>query len=92
MLDRDRWKKELAEKGWTETMVSSCREFLEPLLNYSKSERQFLENLLDRGEITPELITDDPRLREIILEHPRLAWRARQVRENSKRGSSSGRK
>jgi hypothetical protein len=41
---------------------------------------EFLEKLLDRGEIDPALLTSDSELAERIMVHPGLLWKATNVR------------
>ncbi len=52
-------------------------------------EREFLERLNAKGEILPEVLTDDERLREIIRTHPGLLWKALNVQKL--RGTSHAR-
>jgi len=61
--------------------VKECQEALEGLLPFTEPEMEFLNRLLDRGEIVPSLLTDDPDMAERILQHPCLQWKALNVRE-----------
>jgi hypothetical protein len=45
---------------------------------------EFLNRVLDKGEITPELLTDDADLQDHIRLHPLLEWKAVNVREFKK--------
>ena len=63
-----------------EALVEKCRTALSTLLPFTDSESGFLDNLLEAGQIRPELLTDDVELRRSIHSHPLLAWKARHVR------------
>lgn len=73
-------EKDLA--AWVEQLVSVCRSRMSVLLPFRKNESEFLSRLNEKGEIFPELLTDDGRLREVIRAHPGLHWKALNVREH----------
>lgn len=50
------------------------------LLSLTESEMEFLNRLIDKGEIEPSLLTDDPGMVDRILQHPCLQWKALNVR------------
>ncbi len=54
---------------------------LAPLLMFTASEKDFLDRLLDYGEIAPLLLTEDMELTERIRLQPALEWKAKNVRE-----------
>ncbi|MGO9837808.1 MAG: hypothetical protein ACLP1X_26770 [Polyangiaceae bacterium] len=56
------------------------------VLPLRKNEMQFLDRLLDEGEIAPKLLTDDPELVARIAKHPGLGWKALNVQQHKKRG------
>jgi hypothetical protein len=62
-------------------LVEECRLFLSAVLPLNEAERNFLDLLLDRGEIDPTLLTDDPELQERIGNQPLLEWKAANVRK-----------
>lgn len=66
-------------------LVEKCRDALELVLPLSKSEMEFLDRLLDEGEIQPSLITSDKDLQEIIKRHPLLEWKALNVKQYKKK-------
>jgi predicted nucleotidyltransferase component of viral defense system len=66
---------------WSSQMVKECREALKVVVPFSDSEREFLNCLLDRGEIKPELLTSDAEIQERIHRHPLLEWKALNVRK-----------
>ena len=61
-------------------LVEDCRNFLAGLLPFTEAEMEFLNRVLDEGEITPELLTTDEVLQERIRRHPLLEWKALNVR------------
>lgn len=70
---------------WATNLVAECRTALDRLLPFTKSELDFLNRILDYGEIEPLLLTDDPDLADRIARHPLLAWKARNVRKYRKK-------
>ena len=67
---------------WTQGLVSNCHELLEMVLPLTSQESEFLERLNARGEVAPELLTDDARLTNIVRTHPGLMWKAVNVRQH----------
>lgn len=67
---------------WAQQLIQDCRKAMAVVLPLSGHERQFLDDLLDRGEIRPELLTDDPAMRHRITRHPAILWKAQNVREH----------
>jgi hypothetical protein len=65
-------------------LVKECRDKLSVVLPLKDSETEFLNRLLDEGEIVPSLLTPDHDLQERISRHPLLAWKALNVREYKK--------
>lgn len=67
--------------GWAESMVGECRERLRVVLPFNEAEREFLDRLLDDGEIEPSLLTEDEELAGRIRNHPGLKWKALNVKK-----------
>jgi predicted nucleotidyltransferase component of viral defense system len=67
---------------WTEALIAECHKLLAMVLPLTDQEREFLERLNGKGQIFPEVLTDDERLREIIRTHPGLLWKALNVRQH----------
>jgi len=65
-------------------LVEQCRKELAVVLPFSKSEHEFLDHLLDRGEIRAHLLTNDPDLQNRIASHPLLEWKAQNVRQHKR--------
>ena len=70
---------------WVEKIIEECRHRLEIVLPYKDNELEFLNRLLDKGEIVPDLLTDDEGLAEIIRFHSGLKWKALNVCKYSER-------
>jgi hypothetical protein len=63
-------------------LVEGCRRVLTAVLPFSESEKKFLDAILDKGEIVPQLLTDDKLLQERIQRHPILLWKALNVQQH----------
>lgn len=63
-------------------MVADCRDILGRLIPFQPDEKKFLDKLLDRGIVDPELLTDDAEFARRIGEHPLLEWNAENVRKH----------
>jgi hypothetical protein len=53
----------------------------ESLLDWTRSEREFLDRLLDRGEVAATVLADDPARQALICGQPLLQWKALNVRK-----------
>lgn len=67
---------------WMDRLVDECRERLAMVLSFEPNEREFLERVLERGKIVPELLTDNNELAKRIRQHPQLLWKALNVRKH----------
>ena len=68
-------------KSWSKKLIDVCRNNLTEIIKFNANETSFLTNIIDHGEITPELITQDKSLIELIKVHPVLLWKAVNVKE-----------
>ena len=66
-------------RQWIALLVNECRRALSALLPFKEAELEFLNLLLDRGDIKPALLTMDEELAEKIAHHPGLKWKALNV-------------
>jgi len=64
---------------WASRIVDETKDAFGRLLPLRGHEVEFLDRLLDQGEIHAELLTDDPGMRELIFRHPLLRWKALNV-------------
>lgn len=63
-------------------MIEQCRKGLQRLLPFSDKEREFLDRLLDYGEICPRLITLEDDMIALIANHPGILWKALNVKNH----------
>lgn len=68
--------------SWAKKIVAECRDLLTAVLPLKTQEVEFIRRLNDQGEIAPDLLTDDERMRSIIQNHPGLKWKALNVRKH----------
>lgn len=66
--------------NWIEETVALCRERLAFLFDLTPNEQEFLDRLLDNGEIDASLLNVAPEVQERISAMPMLAWKAQHVR------------
>jgi predicted nucleotidyltransferase component of viral defense system len=69
------------QENFGKGLVEDCRNFLAGLLPFTEVEMEFLNRLLDKGKIAPELLSIDEDLQDHIRRHPLLEWKAVNVRE-----------
>lgn len=79
LLRRDFLQKFGPTTTWAVRLQDEIRQALQVVLPLEKSEREFMDRLLDHGEIAPSLLTVDKELAERIRIHPALAWKALNV-------------
>ena len=70
-----------APVSYGKRLVKECRDKLSVVLPLTDSETEFLNLLLDKGEIAPSLLTSDKDMQDRISRHPLLEWKALNVRE-----------
>ncbi len=63
-------------------LVRECSDALSIVLPFQETEREFLDLLLERGEIDASLLTADKALQQSIENQPLLKWKALNVRRN----------
>jgi hypothetical protein len=67
--------------AWVARLVAECRDGVAALLPLTEAEREFLDRLLDHGEVKARLLTGDADLADRIRRHPGLEWKAQNVRQ-----------
>ena len=68
-------------EAWASHLVDECRKAISLVLPFTEGEREFLDRILDHGEINPSLISKDENMVDKIRNHPGLQWKALNVRE-----------
>lgn len=81
-LPREYFGGKAAIYAWIEETVALCRERCEFLLDLTEAERDFLDGVLDRGEVNSDLLDTSPDLRARISAMPMLAWKCQNVRRH----------
>lgn len=66
---------------WASRLVKECRQAISIVLPFSEGEHEFLDRILDHGDIKPSLITANEEMTKRIQIHPGLQWKALNVRE-----------
>ena len=72
-------------EAWAKTLVETCREKFKAVLPLAENEKQFLDRLLEHGQIEPSLLTEDQQMCDRIQSHPGLQWKALNIRKHSNR-------
>ncbi len=67
---------------WGARLVEECRSALGIVLPFLPTELEFLDRLLDHGEVVPSLLTSDTALGDRIRQQPMLAWKATNMRRH----------
>ena len=78
----DDWDRE----AWASRLVDECSRAISLVLPLTEREREFLDRILDHGEINPSLITNDEDMAHKIRNHPGLQWKTLNVREFKGKG------
>jgi predicted nucleotidyltransferase component of viral defense system len=68
--------------GYGGRLVNECQAKLEAVLPLSDTEREFLDLLLEKGELDPSLLTHDKALQKRIQSQPLLQWKALNVKRH----------
>lgn len=76
VLRRDKLREVGNAVEWARQLVLETRESVARLLPFTDAENEFLDRLLDYGEIQPLLLTRDDELAQRINQHPNLKWQA----------------
>ncbi len=66
-------------------LLAECEAALQVVLPLEQHELDFLERLLEYGDIVPELLTTDEAMQERIRSHPALSWKAQNVKSYKSR-------
>ena len=80
MLSRNRLNTIESTRSWAQQLVEECQAAFEPLLPLNSNEIEFLNLLLEKGELLPNLLTQDEALIENINSHPGLKWKILKVK------------
>ena len=78
-------KKNISPAKFGEKLLNNCRKALSLVLPLKDTEMEFLNRLLDKGEIIPSILTSDKTLIRNIKKQPLLEWKALNVRQYKKK-------
>lgn len=77
--------------SWTDDLVRETRQLMKTVLPLRYHELEFLDRLNGRGEVAPELLTDDPALQARLRSHPGLRWKAQNAKQHEGAAGASKR-
>ncbi len=60
---------------WTNTLLQGCKNALRQLLPFHASEKNFLNQLYNHGNLEATLLTSDQKMIQKIHSHPLLQWK-----------------
>jgi predicted nucleotidyltransferase component of viral defense system len=89
LLRRDSTAESGDVSAFSERLVQECRDRLAAVLPLSEAEREFLDNVLDRGAISTSLLTEDAGAATRLARHPLLQWKALNVRQHIQKQASA---
>jgi len=67
---------------WAQNLVDECRTGLSAMLPLKSNESEFLDLILDHGDVRSDLLTTDHEMQERIRTHPGIQWKALNVRKH----------
>jgi predicted nucleotidyltransferase component of viral defense system len=86
VLPKDTLKKGLDWPAWIGHMLAECQRGLQRILPLRENEREFLDRLLDHGEIKAPLLTESTAMIDTINSHPLIHWTSQlAIRNKGKR-------
>lgn len=77
-------KKNTSPAQFGKKLLNNCKKAISAVLPLKDTEIQFLNHLLDNGEIVPSILTSDKTLRRKIKKQPLLEWKALNVKQYKK--------
>jgi hypothetical protein len=78
-------KKDISTAQFGEKLLNNCKKALSAVLPLKDMEMEFLDRLLDKGEIIPSLLTSDKTIIRKIKKQPLLEWKALNVEQYKKK-------
>ena len=82
VLHRDAIPEAVGSEEYGKNLVEGCRKALSAVLPFTEAERDFLDLLLEKGEVEPTLLTTDKTLQDRIQRQPLLKWKSVNVRRH----------
>lgn len=81
-LNRRFTEKQGSPAEYGERLLKECQEKLKAVLPLNDPEREFLDLLLEKGEVDASALTPDKALQKRIQSHPLLQWKALNVKQH----------
>jgi len=78
-------KKNTSPAQFGKKLLNNCKKALSAVLPLKDTEMEFLDRLLDKGEIIPSILTSDKTLIRNIKKQPLLEWKALNVKQYKKK-------
>lgn len=78
-------KKNTSPAQFGKKILNNCKKALSTVLPLKDTEMEFLDRLLDKGEIIPSILTSDKTLIRNIKKQPLLEWKALNVKQYKKK-------
>jgi predicted nucleotidyltransferase component of viral defense system len=78
-------KKNTSPAQFGKKLLNNCKKALSVVLPLKDTEMEFLDRLLDKGEIIPSILTSDKTLIRKIKKQPLLEWKALNVKQYKKK-------
>ncbi len=80
-LNIRRRQKQISPEKFGKELLNGCKKLLSLVLLSQDTEIEFLDHLLDKGEISPSILTPDRALINNIQNQPLLEWKALNVKK-----------
>lgn len=80
-LPRTQFERAGSVEAWVDETVALCRARLAPLLELNANERDFLDDVIERGVVNAGLLDLEPAVQNRIAAMPMLQWKAENVRK-----------
>jgi hypothetical protein len=79
-VNKSQYIKDINKFG--QLLVTECKIFLSKVLPFRSKEIEFLNLILEKGEIKPNILTNDEKIAEQITKQPMLKWKAFNVKKH----------
>lgn len=67
--------------AWTNTLLDETRALMSRVLPLEDHEREFIKRVNSTGEVSPELLTTDASMQDLIRGHAHLSWKTKNVKD-----------
>jgi len=74
-------QQDIQRPALAEQLIHDCKKIMSAILPFRSNEQEFLDLLLDQGQIEPSLLTSNLETQDKIRHHPGLLWKAQHVKK-----------